>query len=63
MRAAMDPALRRDRYLRVLLDRPPWQARWQALREAAPLPLGWRLRKLLAEAAPSLALQLKRRQR
>jgi glycosyltransferase involved in cell wall biosynthesis len=63
MRAAMDPALRRDRYLRVLLVRPPWQARWQALREAAPLPLGWRLRKLLAEAAPSLALQLKRRRR
>lgn len=67
MAVLMDAPLRRDRYLRLLLARPPWRERWHALHEAAPLPLGWRLKKLLASADAGLtfrikaALQLRRR--
>jgi len=60
MRDALDAALRRDRLLRVLLARAGWRERWRAMREAAPLPLGWRLRKLLDTAAPEATFRIKR---
>lgn len=59
MAALMDAPLRRDRYLRLLLARPPWRERWQALFEAAPLPLGWRLKKLLASADDGTSFRIK----
>lgn len=60
MRERLDPQIRRDRMLRVLLRRPPWAERWRALREAAPVPLGWRLRKLIDTAAPDATFRAKR---
>ena len=59
MRTVMDDSLRRDRFLRVLLNHPSWTARWRALRDAAPLPMGWRLRKLLDTAFPNAAFRIK----
>jgi glycosyltransferase involved in cell wall biosynthesis len=60
MRDLLDPQIRRDRLLRLLLRRPPWRERWRALREAASLPLGWRLRKLIDTATPELTFRVKR---
>lgn len=59
MRSHVDGALRRDRYLRTLLGRPPWRDRWHALREAAPLPLAWRLRKLIDSACPAATFRVR----
>ncbi len=60
MHAVLDPQIRRDRLMRVLLRRPPWRERWQALRDAAPVPLAWRLRKLIDTAAPDATFRIKR---
>jgi glycosyltransferase involved in cell wall biosynthesis len=60
MRAVLDTQIRRDRMLRVLLARPPWAARWRALRDAAPVPFGWRLRKLIDTAAPEATFRVKK---
>lgn len=59
MRALMQRPLRQNRYLRTLLHRPPWTERWQAFSEAVPLPLSWRLRKLLHSAFPNATLRVK----
>ncbi len=60
MRAVLDESLRRDRYLRVLLTHPTWSVCWRAMREASPLSLGWRLRRLLDTVFPDAALRVKR---
>ena len=59
MRAVMDRPMRRDRYLRELQRRLSWPERWQAMRDAAPLPLGWRVRKMLHVVFPNATLRIK----
>lgn len=59
MRAVMDSPMQRNRYLRALQRRPPWPERLQALRDAATLPLGWRLRKMLHTVFPNATLRVK----
>lgn len=59
MRALMEKSVRRDKFLRTLLRRPPWIERWNVFRDAAALPLGWRLRKLLHSAFPNATFHVK----
>ena len=59
VRAALAPTRARETYLAAMLDAPSASARWQALRAAADLPLGWRLRKLLTFTCPDQAARLK----
>jgi glycosyltransferase involved in cell wall biosynthesis len=57
VRAMMELPMRGDRYMRALQQHSPhWSACWQALKDAAPLPLGWRLRKLLHATFPKVTL-------
>lgn len=59
VRAIMDRPMKRDRYLRQLASRPPWPRRWQAFKDAAPLPWMWRLRKILHITFPNATLHTK----
>jgi glycosyltransferase involved in cell wall biosynthesis len=61
VRAVMEKPLRRDRYLRKLRKASTQAERWAALREAAPLPLGWRLKKMLHVVFPHATLVVKRK--
>lgn len=50
--AALAPTLARERYLESMIDAPDKRARWRACVDAAPLPLGWRLRKFMTFSFP-----------
>jgi hypothetical protein len=50
--AALAPTLARERYLGSMIDAPDKRARWRACVDAAPLPLGWRLRKFMTFSFP-----------
>ncbi len=50
--AALAPTLAKERYLATMIDAAGVGARWKACRDAAALPLGWRLRKLLTYSCP-----------
>lgn len=57
--AALAPTLARERYLESMIDAPDNRARWRVCADAATLPLGWRLRKLLTYSCPQQAALLK----
>ena len=58
--AALAPVLARERYLERVVTAADTAMRWQALREAAALPLGWRFRKFLTFTFPERAAAIKR---
>lgn len=60
MATNLDLPLRRAHYLQRLAASTGAAERWQTLREAAALPLGWRLKKLLHASFPGATAGLKR---
>lgn len=60
VRALLESPLKRSVYLSKLRWAATSDQRWAAFHEAAPLPLWWRLRKLLHVSFPNLTLTVKR---
>lgn len=60
VRALLEAPLKRSVYLSKLRWAVTSEQRWAAFHEAAPLPLWWRLRKLLHVSFPRLTLTVKR---
>jgi len=60
VRALLENPLKRSVYLSKLRWATSREQRWAAFHEAAPLPLWWRLRKLLHVSFPRLTLTVKR---
>jgi glycosyltransferase involved in cell wall biosynthesis len=58
--AALGAALARERYMERVVTAGDTGTRWQALREARGLPLGWRMRKFLTFTFPERAAAIKR---
>ena len=57
---ALEPVHAREHYLAAVLAARDAGERWQALRAAATLPLGWRVRKFLTFTFPERAAAIKR---
>lgn len=57
--AALAPTLAKERCLASMIDAPDNGARWQACRDAAALPLAWRLRKFMTYSCPEQASWIK----
>jgi hypothetical protein len=60
LRPKFEEPLRRERYLRKLRELQTNKERWQAMRQAAPLPRWWRFRKMLHVMAPQTTVVVKR---
>ena len=58
--ASLAPTLRRETYLRSMLEAPGRGARWRAAMASTQLPLGWRVRKFLTFSFPEQAAAIKR---
>lgn len=58
--AALAAVLARERYMERVVTAEDTGMRWQALREARGLPLGWRVRKFLTFTFPERAAAIKR---
>ena len=58
--ASLAPTLRRETYLRSMLDAPGRAERWRSAMASTQLPLGWRLRKFMTFSFTDQAAALKR---
>ena len=58
--ASLAPTLRRETYLRQMLDAPGRAERWRSAIASSELPLGWRLRKFMTFSFTEQAAALKR---